>query len=135
MADPKKPDPIQLDASPADTAQELARLRREVAELKARPDAQPSFAITNSTEVSAGLDDDGEQLWYYKIDLPPSGGIDIKINGTCFYHGEQYKIHTDTLVALKDIVFRTWQHEQSIHGSNENFYRRPTERTLRGNGR
>jgi hypothetical protein len=141
MADPKKA-PVELDMSPAETAQELARLRARVNELEARPLPNTSFAITNATEIDAGITSeevDGKmqevQWWYYKIDLPPSGGIDIKINGVAFYHGEQYKITTNTLRMLKDTVAKCWKHEEQIHGSNENFYRRPQERVLRGTGR
>jgi len=122
----------ELDKSPADTALEMARLRARVAELEAAKTAAPSFAITSSTEVSAGLDEDGNERWWYKIDLPPSGGIEVKINGISFYHGEQYNISTDTLRSLKEMVFRCWKHEGDIHGNNENFYRRPQERVLSG---
>jgi hypothetical protein len=127
----EKPIP-ELDQSPADTALEMARLRARIADLEAAKTAAPSFTITSNTEVSAGLDELDHEWWFYKIDLPPSGGIEIKLNGIAYYHGEQYKVDTDTLRTLKDIVFRCWKHEGDIHGSNENFYRRPQERVLRG---
>lgn len=73
--------------------------------------------------------------FFYKIDLPPSGGSDISLNGTKFYHGSTYTVDIDLLRDLKEKVYRCWAHENSIMGSNENAYRRPLERTLRGNDR
>jgi hypothetical protein len=35
-----------------------------------------------------------------------------------------------TLVDLKSRVARCWEHEKSIHGDNENAYRRPTQNAL-----
>lgn len=139
MADPKKPG-IELDMSPADTAAEMERMRRRIAEQDAKIEALNSRAtsglsITSATEISAGEDEDGKEMWWYRIDLPPSGGIEVKLNGIAFYHGEQYKVGTDMLRTLKDIVFRCWKHESEIQGSNENFYRQPKNSILRGQGR
>ena len=145
MAETKKGD-VQLDMTPADTAAEVENLRRRVRELEAKEQVAPSGFVGGAQEVYAGqvpkLDPDGKEIegemedaYFYRIDLPPSGGTDLSINGNKFYHGEQYKIDTDILRTLKDAVFRCWKHEGDIHGSNENFYRRPQERVLRGNGR
>lgn len=73
-------------------------------------------------------------IWWYKIDLPPSGGLNVKLNGQPFEHGQVYEFTTDTLRTVKDIVFRCWAHERSIKGDNENFYRRELAPTLRGGG-
>lgn len=135
MVDKKLPE-VTLDMSPADTAQELARARARIAELESQQtSAANSWAITSNTEISVGKDDNGTEWWFYKIDLPPSGGIEVKINGVPYYHGEQYKINTDTLRTIKDIVFRCWKHEGDIHGNNENFYRQPKNAVLRGQRR
>jgi hypothetical protein len=124
------------EQSAAEEAQEIARLRARVAELEARTPAAPTTgAITDQEEIDAGVDESGRQMWFYKINLPSSGGWDVSINGTRFYHGQQYKIGTDTLRTLKEIVHRSWQHENAIMGNNENFYRRPQERVLRGDKR
>ena len=133
MADTKKPGDIDLP--PSDLANELAKARARIAELEAAANQAPSSTFSATTEIDAGKDEDGTQWWWYKMDLPPVGGLDVKVNGVPFYHGEQYKVTTDTLRTLKDIVFRNWKHEGDIHGSNENFYRQPKEQVLRGNRR
>ena len=129
--------PKDLDTGPSSPAVDLAleneRLRKQLEELKASQiDYLPSSI---GMENYAGKDEDGNEWWHYKIDLPPSGGLDIKINGVAYYHGQQYKVQRGTLQALKDIVARTWVHENSIKGSNENFYRTPTNRRLSGGAR
>lgn len=61
--------------------------------------------------------------YYYKIDMPPVGGTDLKLNDTPMYHGQVVEVDIDTLRTLKDMVFRLWKHDADIHGSDENFYR------------
>ena len=112
--------------------EQLAELQAELARLKARPVPEFAPAQDASTEVYAGPGPDGDSLWHYRIDLAPNGGTDIKINGVPFYQGQTYKVTTDTLRVLKDTVARGWVHEQQIHGSNENFYRKPLNRTISG---
>ena len=68
--------------------------------------------------------------YYYKIDLPPSGGVDLKINGESKYHGVTYEFTLDELRTVKDMVARSWGHEANIKGSNENIFRRPQNRVL-----
>lgn len=73
--------------------------------------------------------------YFYKIDLPPVGGEGLFDNGTPFYHGTVYEVDIDTLRSWKDRVFRLWDHERNIRGSNENFYRRETAPTISATGR
>lgn len=72
--------------------------------------------------------------FFYKIDMPPCGGNDLKINGTPFYHGAVYELDIDSLRTVKDMVFRTWKHDSEIHGSDENFYRKPQQARLSARG-
>ena len=72
--------------------------------------------------------------FFYKIDMPPCGGTDLKINGTPFYHGAVYELDVDSLRTVKDMVFRTWKHDSDIHGSDENFYRKPQQSRLSARG-
>lgn len=95
--------------------------------------AQSALLFNSSvSEVAVGKNADGVLLYKYKIDLPPSGGLDIKINGMPYYHGETYTFDVDLLRTIKEIVQRTWAHEQSIQGSNENFYRKQLNRKIGG---
>lgn len=111
---------------------QLAEALAEIAALKARPIPEFAPAMDAASEVYAGADPDGGSLWHYRIDLAPNGGTDIKINGIPYYQGQTYKVTTDTLRVLKDTTARGWVHEQQIHGSNENFYRKPLNQTIRG---
>jgi hypothetical protein len=63
--------------------------------------------------------------YFYTINMPPVGGSCLRINGQEFYHGQTYKFDIDTLRTVKDMVFRLWKHDADIHGSDENFYRKP----------
>jgi hypothetical protein len=96
--------------------------------------AAQSVLLFNSatTEVHCGKTEKGDDQWKYKIDLPPSGGTDIRINGRPYYHGETYTFGTELLRSIKEIVQRSWNHEASIQGSNENFYRKEMNRTISG---
>lgn len=61
--------------------------------------------------------------FYYRIDLPPSGGEALKLNGVPYYHGTIGEFDLHTLRTVKEIVYRGWDHERNISGSNENVYR------------
>lgn len=72
--------------------------------------------------------------FFYKIDMPPCGGTHIGINGVAFYHGAVYEFDEDTLRTVKEMVYRTWDHDRSIHGSDENFYRGKQQTRLSARG-
>jgi hypothetical protein len=94
--------------------------------------AQSTMFTTNVTERLAGKDDEGRDLWWYRIDLAPCGGTEIKINGMPYYHGQTYKFGTDLLRSIKEIVARTWEHEANVNGQNENIFKQAQNRILRG---
>jgi hypothetical protein len=94
------------------------------------------------------LDDDGKEItdkvpvmdkvpvYRFRIDLPASGGLGLIRNGFTYYHDESYEFTAEELRDVKDQVARAWQHERSINGTeNENAFRRPQNRQLRGNER
>lgn len=89
-----------------------------------------------------GYRDDGRQVikpvfepvdlptYYYKIDLPASGGWGLKINGVDFAQDQTYEVDEDLLRTIKDMVARAWAHEATIRGSNENVFRKMTNRAF-----
>ena len=72
--------------------------------------------------------------YFYRIDMPPVGGIDLKLNGTSFYQDAVYELDVDTLRTVKEIVYRLWKHDRDIHGSDENAYRKPQRPQLSARG-
>lgn len=131
-----------------DLRRRIAELEAELAisktgEEKARTELAESAAAAQNAllfnaaveEVRIGKNADGVDMYKFKIDLAPSGGTDIKLNGIPYYHGEVYTFDTNTLRTVKEIVQRTWDHEHSINGKNENVYRREMNTTLSGRGR
>lgn len=138
----------RLSKALTDQAQE-----NEEARLRAKFIANDVEEVATGREVevpkcsgykTVGYRDDGrpilEAVWetervptfMYKIDMPPIGGMDIKINGNSLQHGQIYEFNLHELRLIKDIVFRLRQHEASIHGSNENAYRRPANAQFSG---
>jgi len=95
---------------------------------------------------NVGYKDDGREIlkpvfemveaptFFYKIDMPPCGGTDLKINGVPYYHGATYEVTIDELQSIKDIVAKCWKHDADIHGTDENFYRKPTQRRVSAGG-
>src|ERR1700675_218429 len=109
-----------------------ARLIAEDESARLSAQAQSSMFTTNVTERFSRVAEDGSDVYWYRIDLAPCGGTEIKINGTPYYHGSTYEFRTDTLRTVKEIVARTWDHENNIMGSNENVYKVAQDRILRG---
>lgn len=104
----------------------------ELARNKAASD-NAMMALSSMQPIPTGKQNaDGEDLFRYKIDLAPNGGLGITINGIDYYHGQEYDFSTKQLQSVMDIVQRTWMHEQSIKGKNDNFYRQGQNRTISG---
>lgn len=101
-------------------------------EESARLSAQAQNALLTSSvmERFAGTAEDGTDLWWYRIDLAPCGGVQIMLNGKPYMHGETYKFDTDTLRAVKEIVSRTWVHENDINGNKFDPYRKAQNQVL-----
>jgi hypothetical protein len=123
----------RLEAALAHSDEQRAKSEEDASRLSAQ--AQSSVFTTNVTERFARKSDTGEDLWWYRIDLAPCGGIDIRVNGVQYVHGETYLFNTNLLRSVKEIISRTWGHEANIHGENENVYKRAQDRVLRGASR
>lgn len=74
------------------------------------------------------------ETYFYKIDMPNCGGTDLKLGGVPYYHGAVYELDIDTLRTVKDMIYRLWKHDAEIHGSDENFYRKPERRQISARG-
>lgn len=117
----------QLEASKSSEQKAL----EQVALNKANAQSQALFGPAN-VEVQTGVDENDEPIFALRIDLPPSGGEFIRINGEPFYHGVTYTFDMDRLRSVKEIIARSWGHEATINGSNENAYRKPKDTRIGG---
>lgn len=112
-----------------------AKLIAEEESARLSAQAQSSMFTTNVTERFSRKTESGKELYWYRIDLAPCGGTEIRINGMPYYHGSTYELETDLLRSIKEIVARTWDHENNIMGANENVYKVAQDRILRGGER
>ncbi len=141
--------------------EKVARSKSEQKALDAVQNAAPSVYTEASSEKPTGkkikvmrctgyktvsYKDDGRPIlkpefeevekptYFYRVDLPPVGGIGLTINQQPLYHGVVYEFDEDSLRSVKDMVFKVWDHEKNIHGTDENAFRRPRSNTIHGMG-
>lgn len=57
------------------------------------------------------------------IDLAPFAPF-IKLDGRLYEHGRTYAVPRKIFNTLNEQMFRTWQHEGTLHGESDNAYRR-----------
>lgn len=117
-------------------AQEMAEAMAAADVFTGNTEERPTGkTITMRTCVNPAVKRESEQVWkdvkyptyYYTIDLPAGAGRSLTTNGVDYYHGETYEFDPMTLADVKSRVARTWDHEKSIHGDNENAYRRNSQ--------
>jgi len=68
--------------------------------------------------------------YMYRIHMPALGGWDIQLDGAPLYEGQVYELDLHTLRTVKSIIGNLWAHEASVHGNDENMYRKPQHKTL-----
>lgn len=68
--------------------------------------------------------------YFYNIQLPAGAGTHLSTNGIEYHHGQTYEFEPMQLAEMKSRVARCWDHERSIHGDNENAYRKPANHHL-----
>ena len=87
--------------------------------------------VTRKMALRPWEKDEDDQQWgeykvptfMYKIDMPAVGGVDLKLNGEPYQHGQVYELDLYQLRAVKEIIFRLQAHEASIHGNDDDVYR------------
>ena len=57
---------------------------------------------------------------------------DIKLDGRPYFHGHTYIVPLSVASTLYDIMGRTWDHEESVGGANQNEYRKPRNTRMLG---
>ena len=68
--------------------------------------------------------DPNDRMTYITIDLAPHADR-ITIDGQVYFHGHRYEILESAVPTFNDIMHQTWKHENSVHGANDNAYRKP----------
>lgn len=92
-------------------------------------------AAKGAKEKELKLDDtytpkeEKDELVDIHINLAPNAES-LTINGMAYWHGKDYKVPAAVARDLNAMAGNTWKHEASIHGENENQYRRPAHRRL-----
>lgn len=54
----------------------------------------------------------------------------IRLDGRAFEHGRMYRVTRKVAAVLAEQMQRSWQHQDSLSGANENAYRRPRNATM-----
>ena len=132
----KLPDNVQAQLDRlAELEKQNAELLGEKFKLEAKlieRDIQAQHWEDQPIEKEVEIDGEKKTLMFYhhKIDLPPSGGTHLTRNGVQYFHGQYYDFAVDQLRDVREQEYRSWQHEDSIKGSNENIYRPKMNNTL-----
>lgn len=87
-----------------------------------------------NTKKKEYVEEERELDFYrYLVDLPPSGGIEVRLGPNVFLHGQVAVVDYNTLRSLKEVVHRSWAHEAQINGRTDQVWgRKPLSLVLRG---
>lgn len=131
-------------SAPADTSlfseDELKQLELEAQaefDLESKTQASEAFKaelkrkLKEKALFSNGKDAEGDNVEPVLIDLAPHSPY-VNIDGRLYYHGLTYKFTQAQAQTVKEVMFRTWQHEREIGGANINaeFGRTPYNRSI-----
>ena len=138
---PEEPEALRAEVKRLEGALKAARTANEESALRAAYVTQDNSERATGKKVKVprlkgykhmGFTDDGKPIrhpeweevevatYFYKVEMPPVGGVSIGINGNALFHGQVYEFTMDELRVVKDIVYRLKAHEASLNGSNEN---------------
>ena len=131
MARPPKEKNTEYKA-PADTSlfseDELKRLEQEALqefEEETKSAAAESFKEETKKKqrqkalFQSGKSAEGDEIESITVDLAPNASA-ITLDGRLFYHGVTYNFTRAQASTVKEIMFRTWQHEREVGGANIN---------------
>lgn len=113
------------------TAEDIAEVRAEAAKAlrdKQRKAAKKDMLARATQELEreamllAQTDLRGDHV-SVTIDLAPFAPF-IKLDGRLYEHGRTYAVPRKVFNTLNEQMFRTWQHEGTLHGESDNAYRR-----------
>ena len=139
---PKKPSaetqliPGAVELGTATEMELLAEARAELlAEQQALAEKQFKAAAKRrlKAEMQAAAGVEEEKLVPIQIDLAPHADK-ILIDGVAYYHGMTYNFAPATVPTIKEIMHRTWRHEEEISNAknrNAAFRRHASEVILR----
>ncbi len=115
------------------TEEQKQAARERMAKARAAKGTKPKVEAEPKAEKKPLKLDDTytpkEELVEVHINLAPNAES-LTINGMAYWHGKDYKVPPDVARDLNAMAGNTWKHEASIHGENENQYRRPSHRRL-----
>lgn len=105
-----------------------AKARERVA--KERRDRAEDAYLEHAVEAERRANDPVYEIKRIRIDL--AGHADrIRLDDVIFLHGFDYDVTLPVYATLKDIMARTWEHEDEVGGVNRDQYRRPRSTILR----
>jgi hypothetical protein len=103
--------------------EEILKARKEV-EVEVSQEAKDrELELLKASErkkirARAHLDEPVESIL---IDLPDSS-LDIKLDGVAYVNGVTYPVRKAVADTMREIMFRSWQHEAEINGKRKNFF-------------
>src|SRR5690606_20538624 len=94
----------------------------------ARDRVREQIKARKRLEMQRAIDPD-EGLYIITLDLAPYAPS-IVLDGVVYFHGSTYEVPKRQYDTMREIVARTWGHEQSIGNANSEFYRKPRNITI-----